>query len=127
MNFKNAKTGDELWVINGSGTSAFEANVVSVDDKTIQVFVPSKKDALFEFDRFTGQATPGPQVSESFLAWDNDPRVTEILNAKENAFWHSQVIELASALRKEPTAEHMNNLKTATLNWEKFITEKLNP
>lgn len=123
MTFKNIAAGDEVWVVNGRETSVFEANVVEVSDDIITVNQVGKDGRLLDFRRSDGVADADPQVSQAFLAFDGDSRVTKILNEKEQGYWHSTVMKRASVFRKNPTASNIEALESAILSWKKFVAE----
>jgi|SRR6478735_1680312 len=122
--FDDISPGDELWVINGHQTSAFEANVVEVGERTIVATVPEKHgDQKLFFSRNSGQAV----VGGSFLARDDDWRVKVILDRKDHAQWHEKIIQLTAAYKKDPTAENGYALTDAVEDWRTFVTTEADP
>lgn len=120
MTFKDLKPGDELWLINGRMNSVFAANVVEIDGADIVATIPEKHDDLpFRFAIETGNARSG----ESFLVEPGDWRAQVLLDRKEHARLHEDVIQAASALRKEPTYEHVTGLRAVTMEWTNFVTK----
>jgi hypothetical protein len=122
--FNDVEPGDELWVINGQETSAFEANVVEVTDHHIMATMPEKSGTrAYLFNRDTGKAF----IGGSQLAFDNDWRIKVILDRKEHGSWIEKVIKLAAEYRKDPTAENGYALTEAVENWRHFVTYQADP
>lgn len=119
--FNHVAPGDELWVINGHQNSAFEANVIDVESITITVEVPEKDNAIYTFDRTTGQAQSGPAISRSFLATDDDPRVKIILDHKEHNLFHEELVELASKFKWDPNEQNAQVILAHVEKWVAFV------
>lgn len=119
--FRGVRKGDELWMVNGRQTSAFEANVVDVTINTIIVAIPDKGDALFEFRRIDGTAATDPYVSESFLVQDDDWRVQVILDRKEHAAYHTEVLVALNFFRHDPSQKNAEDLTKMIEKWQEFV------
>lgn len=119
MSFLEISPGDELWVVNGTETSVFEADVTSVTEHTIAVRSSKKHDILL-FDRETGKAMA--EFSEARLILDEDPLVRAIRDRKEHTRHHQKVMKLTKAVYENPGNFALGmDLTDAVTAWREFI------
>ncbi len=125
MTFTDINPGDELWIINGRGTSVYEADVHSVTEHTIGVKAKSKStDEVLLFARDTGKSLA--EHSEAELARDEDWRVKVILDRKEHTRRHQAVMKAVKAFYEDPTAENGFVLNDAVHDW-RFVVVSADP